>query len=297
MRAASFKFRPRYQYIGFLMILPVMGLYCVFTLYPIASSVVLSLHDWSGIGPKAYVGLDNYAEAFADPMVWLSFRNNLQYCLGLIAVGVAPGLILAALLAGERIRGRTVFQTIYFLPRLLSMVVVSIVWGWIYNPSFGLLNSIIRWLGAKDFSIGWLGNASFAMWAVVVAGGWTYFGFCMVIFIAALQNTDPSLSEAALIDGANWLQRFFSVIIPQISNVITMVLILTLIDAFKIFDIIYLMTLGGPGRKTEIMATYLYREAFRHNHFGYGSSIAMILTAFVLLVSIVFQYSREKRES
>jgi ABC-type sugar transport system permease subunit len=277
------------------MILPTMLLYFVFTLYPLASSIGLSLHKWDGIGPKVFVGLDNYIQAFKDPMMWLSLKNNLQYCLGLIAFGVVPGLVLASLLAGD-IKARLAFQTVFFFPRLLSMVIVSVIWGWIYNPMWGIVNRILRFVGFTNVSIGWLGHVDFAIWAVAVAGGWTYFGFCMVIFIAALRSTDPSLYDAAEIDGANGAQRFFFVTLPQISSVMTMVLIITMIDAFQIFDIIYLMTGGGPGRKTEIMSTYLYTESFRHDKFGYGATLATLLTATVLVISVIFQRYRERNE-
>lgn len=276
------------------MILPTLALFSIFVLYPIVASFILSFYKWAGIGPREFVGFRNYIEAFRDSLVRLSFTNNAVYSIGIIIFGVFPGLVLAGLLA-RNIRGRLVFQTIYFIPRLLSMVIVSVVWGWIYNPNFGILNKLLRGIGLDRFAIGWLGHPDLALWAVIVAGGWTYFGFCMVIFLAALQNLDPSLEDAALIDGASSLQIFFKVILPQITHVVTMVLIYTVIDSFKVFDIIYVMTQGGPGERTQIMATYLYRESFRHNHFGYGATIAVLLTIFVLVVSVLFQRYRERR--
>ena len=277
------------------MILPTMLLYAVFILYPLASSIGLSLQKWDGIGAKVFIGFDNYVQAFKDPMMWLALQNNLKYCIGLILCGVLPGLLLAIILAGD-IRARLVFQTVFFFPRLLSMVIVSVVWAWIYNPMWGIVNRLLRLIGFTNMNIGWLGSVDYAIWAVAVAGGWTYFGFCMVIFIAALRSTDPSLYDAAEMDGANVFQRLFYVTLPQISSVLTMVLIITMIDAFQIFDIIYLMTGGGPGRKTEIMSTYLYTEAFRHDRFGYGATLATILTVTVLVISILFQRYRERQE-
>jgi len=171
---------------------------------------------------------------------------------------------------------------------------VAVVWSWIYNPRFGLVDRFLRAVGLEKFAIGWLGDPQWAMWAVIVAGGWTYFGFCMVIFMAALQNTDPFLYDAALIDGANSFQIFAHVTIPQIQHVLTMVVVFTLIDSFKVFDIIYLMTSGGPGDKTQIMATYIYREAFRHNHYGYGAAVSILLTVFILAVSVIILRIRER---
>ena len=133
--------------------------------------------------------------------------NNLKYCLGLISFGMIPGLVLAYLLSGD-IKGRTIFRTIYFFPRLCSMVIVSLIWGWMYNPIFGFFNKVLSLLSGSEINFAWLGNAHTAMFSVAFTGGWTYFGYCMVIYLAAFQSTDPSLTDAALIDGTNSFQRF-----------------------------------------------------------------------------------------
>jgi raffinose/stachyose/melibiose transport system permease protein len=284
---------PKAALAGYLMVLPTMLLFAVFVLYPVVSTCILSFYKWPGIGPREFVGFANYFQAFADSIFRQAFWNNVVYSVGIILFGVLPGLILAAILA-RNIRGRLFFQTVFFFPRLMTMVIVSVIWSWIYNPHFGLLNKIIQSIGFKDFALGWLGHPQLAIWAVIWAGGWTYFGFCMVIFLAALQNTDPFLYDAALIDGASSVQIFIHVTIPQIAHVLTMVLVYTVIDSFKVFDIIYIMTRGGPGNKTQIMATYLYQESFRHNYFGYGATISVLLTIFVLTVAGLFQHFREK---
>jgi len=279
---------------GFLFVLPAFALFCVFGIWPIVRSFILSLHEWPGIGEMTWMGLKNYTKAFSEGIVRMSFLNNAVYSLGIILFGVVPGLVLSILLVST-MKGRLVFQTIFFFPRLLAQVIVSVVWSWIFNPMFGILNNLLRAVGLGRFAIGWLGDPTWAMWAVIVAGGWTYFGFCMVIFMAALQNTDPFLYDAALIDGASGLRIFWSVTMPQIQNVLTMIVIFTLIDSFKVFDIIYMMTRGGPGDKTQIMATFIYRESFRHNHYGYGSAVSILLTLFILAVSAVTLRMRERK--
>jgi raffinose/stachyose/melibiose transport system permease protein len=279
--------------IGLLFVLPAFALFCLFGIWPIIRSFALSLNEWPGIGPMSWQGLSNYVRAFGDRLVRLSFVNNAVYSIGIILFGVVPGLILSILLVST-MRGRLVFQTIFFFPRLVTQVIVSVVWSWIYNPMFGLVNIALRALGLGKLAIGWLGDPTWAMWAVIIAGGWTYFGFCMVIFMAALQNTDPFLYDAALIDGAGVLQIFWNVTLPQIQHVLTMVVVFTLIDSFKVFDIIYLMTRGGPGDKTQIMATFIYREAFRHNHYGYSAAVSILLTTFILAVSVIILRLRER---
>jgi raffinose/stachyose/melibiose transport system permease protein len=278
---------------GFLFVLPAFGLFCLFGIWPVIRSFVLSLHEWPGIGGMSWRGLQNYVQAFGDPVVRLSFLNNAVYSIGIILFGVVPGLFLSILLVAT-MRGRLLFQTIFFFPRLVTQVIVALVWSWIYNPVFGLLNNFLRAVGLGSLALGWLGDPTWAMWAVIVAAGWTYFGFCMVIFMAALQNTDPFLYDAALIDGANGVQIFWNVTLPQIQHVLTMVIVFTLIDSFKVFDIIYLMTSGGPGDKTQIMATFIYREAFRHNHYGYSAAVSILLTVFILAVSVIILRLRER---
>jgi raffinose/stachyose/melibiose transport system permease protein len=281
--------------VGFLMVAPAVGLFCVFGIWPIVKSFVISLHEWPGIGPMTWVGFANYTKMFGDKIIGLAFSNNAIYSVGIVGVGVVPGLVLAVLLVAT-MRGRQAFQAIFFFPRLLSQVIVSLVWSWLYNPIFGLVNRLLKAVGLGSLAIGWLGDPVWALYAVIVAGGWTYYGFCMVIFMAALQNTDPFLHDAALIDGANGWQIFRHVTIPQIRHVVTMVVVFTLIDSFKVFDIIYLMTRGGPGDRTQIMATYLYREAFRHNYFGYGAAMSILLTLFILAVSVIILRLRERSD-
>jgi len=279
--------------IGYLLLLPALVLYGIFVLYPVVDSVVLSFYKWDGAGPRIFVSLANYIQAFKDRVVWISFRNNVIYTAGIIAFGVFPGLILATLLAGK-IVGRTVFEAIFFFPRLLTQVIVAIVWSWIFNPVFGLLNQVLRTVGLGFLAKGWLGEPRFALPAVIVAGAWTYFGFCMVIFLAALQNTDPTLYDAARIDGANAVQIFINVTLPQIKYVVAMVIVYTVIDSFKVFDLVYLLTQGGPGHATQIMATYIYRKSFAEYFFGYGASIAVLLTCFILAISVLYLRYQER---
>lgn len=275
------------------MVLPALALYTLFVLYPLASTFALSFNKWIGIGPKTFVGFQNYLKAFQDRVVHKALLNNASWMVGFIVLGVFTGLVFSSFLATE-IPGRLAFQAIFFFPQLLAGIVVAVAWGWIFNPLFGIINNTLRFLGLEMFARGWLGDPHLALGAIIIAGSWRYFGFCMVIFIAALQNTDKSLSESALMDGANRVQIFFHIVLPQIRNVITLVVIITIIDSFKAFDLVYVMTRGGPGDSTQLLATYLYREAFRHNHYGYGSTIAVLLTLFVLLISVLFLRFRER---
>jgi ABC-type sugar transport system permease subunit len=206
------------------------------------------------------------------------------------------GLLLAMLL-WSRPRGFTFFRTVYFMPQVLSSVVVALVWQWIYNPIFGLLNQSLDRVGLESVSRGWLGDPETALYAVLVAAIWAEVGFAFVVFLAGLQNVSRDLLEAATIDGANAWQRFRHVTIPQLANVINVIVALELIGGFAVFDIILVMTGGGPNNATEVIATYTYAEAFTQNRVGFAATLSLVMTAITLVASILFLRLRERGES
>jgi ABC-type sugar transport system permease subunit len=183
------------------------------------------------------------------------------------------------------------------MPQVLSPVIIAIVWGWIYNPIFGILNRLLDAVGLDQLSRGWLGDPQTALYAVLAAAIWAEIGFVFVIFLAGLQNVSRDLLDAATIDGANAWQRFWHVTVPQLANVVTVVTALLLIGGFNVFDIVFVMTGGGPANATELIATYTYKEAFTQNRIGYGASLSLVMTAFSLIASVTFIWFRERREA
>ncbi|MDP9369712.1 MAG: sugar ABC transporter permease [Chloroflexota bacterium] len=282
---------------GYLFLLPAFALYAVFMIYPFIQSIYLSFTDWNGAtAVKNFVGLDNYTQLFNDELLWTALRHNIIWVvIGTIAPMVI-GLLLAVLL-GNRPRGFTLFRTVYFMPQVLSPVVIALVWGWIYNPVFGILNEGLDAVGLEAVSRGWIGDPDFALYAVLAAAIWAETGFVFVIFLAGLQNVSRDLLEAAMIDGANAWQRFWNVTVPQLANVINVVTALLLIGGFSVFDIIFVMTGGGPANATEVIATYTYKEAFTQNRVGYAATLSLVMTAISLIASIVFIRLRERGES
>jgi raffinose/stachyose/melibiose transport system permease protein len=224
-------------------------------------------------------------KAFANNVIWVILGTVSPVVLGLFE----------ALLVWSGARGSLLFRTLYFLPFVLPLVVVGIVWQWIYHPLFGIVNTVLDGVGLEGLSRGWLADPHTALYAVLIAAIWGQTGFCFLILHASLQNVDMSTVEAAMIDGANWFQRAWSIIIPQIAPQITMVTAVTLIGGFAVFDIIYVMTGGGPGNASEVLATYTYKTAFQQNQAGYGSSLAMLITVLSLVLSVVFVRLRERQ--
>lgn len=282
---------------GLLFVLPAFLLYSLFFIYPFIQSISISLTDWNGVNPhKTFVGLQNYVDMLKDRLMWLALSHNLVWVvIGTIAP-IIIGLLLAVLLSSGKTKGRTIFRTIYFMPVVLSPVVVGIIWGWVYNPIFGMLNKILAAIGLDAFSRGWLGDPDLALYMVLIAAIWSYFGFCLVILIAGMQNIDLELYDAANIDGANSWQQFVNVTIPQLGSVLTMIVAYTMIGGFNVFDIVYVMTAGGPANSTELIATYTYKQSFQLNSVGYGATLSMVMTLLSLAASVIFLKVREKAE-
>jgi len=271
---------------NYLYILPAFALYGLLILRSIIDTFTLSLYKWTGVGPKTFVGLANFQKLFLDMRFWNCIKNNMIWTGFYMVLPLGIGLLLATLLAQKRVRGRTFFRAVYFLPCVLSFVVVGIVWGWIYHPTFGVLNAILKFLGLGFLARGWLGDSQWALYCVILAGSWTYYGFCMVILISALQNIEPLLYDAVKIDGANKLQSFWFATLPSLKNVLTFLMILSLANSFKIFDIVYVMTKGGPYLSTEVTSLYLYNKAFSQSQIGYASGISVVLMGIVSFMAV-----------
>src|SRR5215218_2418182 len=278
-----------------LFIAPGLLIYLVFMIYPFLNTIYLSFTNWDGItANKDWVGLSNYVRVFGEEAALKAFVNNIIWVILGTVAPVVLGLF-EALLVWSGARGSLLFRTLFFLPFVLPLVVVGIVWQWIYHPLFGIVNTVLDSFGLDWLSRGWLADPPTALYAVLIAAVWGATGFCFLILHASLQNVDMSTVEAATIDGANWFQRARSIIIPQIGPQITMVTAVTLIGGFSVFDIIWVMTGGGPGNASEVLATYTYKTAFEQNQAGYGSALAMLITVLSLVSAFVFVRVRERQ--
>jgi ABC-type sugar transport system permease subunit len=279
---------------GALFVVPALLIYLVFMIYPFLNTIYLSFTNWNGIAPdKEWVGLSNYVRIFQEGGALQAFINNIVWVLIGTIAPVVLGLF-EALLVWSGARASLLFRTLFFLPFVLPLVVVGIVWQWIYHPLFGILNKVLDGAGLDGLSRGWLADPHTALYAVLIAAIWGATGFCFLILHAALQNVDISTVEASMIDGANWFQRARNVIIPQIAPQLTMVTAVTLIGGFAVFDIVFVMTGGGPGNASEVLATYTYKTAFQQNQAGYGSALAMLITLLSLVSAVVFVRLRER---
>lgn len=265
-------------------------------LLPVAMTVVYSFTTWNGYGPMTFVGLENYVEAVQDTLFRDSFAHVLIYIAVTLVLEVLVGLCLAGLVSAVR-RGSLWFRVAIFTPVMLPMVVVAVLWKFVYNADFGLINAALEAIGLENLQAVWLGETSTALLAICVVSGWVFAGFYMTIFYAAFSQVPKEIVEAARLDGAGEWQIFHRVKVPMIRNAVIVSVLLCVTGGFQGFDLFYVMTNGGPYGATEIPTTYLVKSVFTFGNVGYGSTMAVILTAIVVVVGLVFaRLSRDRVE-
>lgn len=274
-----------------LLLLPSLLGVGIFTLIPVAASFGLSFFRWNLLSPPQWVGLQNYLELFRDPLFLTVMGNTAMYALAVVALEIplALGLAVAMNRKGAFI---AIFRTIYFLPVVTSMVAIALVWNWIYDPQFGLLNWGLKMLGFEP--INWLFSTTWALPSLIVMGVWKNVGYSMVIFLAGLQSLPTDLYEAAELDGASDWEQFIHVTLPLLTPTIFFVLIMSTINAFQVFDSVYMMTQGGPAQSTNMAVYWLYQNSFEFFKVGRASAMAYVLFAVTLTLTLI-QWSLRKK--
>jgi len=280
-------FRTEEHWLGLAMVAPVIALVAVFGLYPFARTIQLSVTDWDGLSSTfGYVGAQNYVQAFHDDVWWKSIQNGLLFAVVALTVMQGIGLLLA-LGADQKIRGQAVYRVLFYLPPVLSAIVVALVWKWLYQPYGGPINELLGALGLSHLERPWLGDGATALWAVSLASVWQGVGTPFLLFLAALQNVPDELCDAARVDGANRWQLFRNVTFPSILPTIGLVSVLTFLGAMQIFNMVLAMTNGGPGYATEVPVLHIFRAAFELNQFGYATALAVLFGFMLFLVSLL----------
>lgn len=267
--------------------------FAVFTLVPMVFAIVLSVLHWDGSNPITWAGLSNFRYLFSDFQFQAAFKNTVVYALGTVPLTLALALFVAVLL-NQQIRGRNFFRTVTFFPYVASLVAVAAVWNALFNPSMGPVNMILMRLGVED-PPGWSADIDWAMFSVVFFSVWKNMGYYMIIYLAGLQGINGELYEASAIDGLNKWQQFWYVTLPQLSATTFFVLIMLTIQCFKVYDIIYMLTQGGPGTATLVMVYDIYNKAFLSWDLGLASAEAMILFGVVLVITLI-QFGVEKKK-
>ncbi|MBX3012700.1 MAG: sugar ABC transporter permease [Caldilineaceae bacterium] len=287
--------RRRRNWVPYWWVLPAVLLYALFKLVPMVAGTYLALLQWDGIEPARFVGLQNFQRMLNDEVILLALRNNVQYAIGTV-VGKTILSLGLALLLHQALRGRSFYRTALFLPVVMSFVVVGILWTWLYNAQFGLVNNLLHRLGLSFLILDWLGDPKVALWSLVLVDIWKWYGFHMVIFLAGLQTIPTELYEAARIDGANRRQQFWHITLPMLQPVMLVNVTLSLMGGFGVFDIPYVMTEGGPANSTTVMALHIYIRGFKFYRFGYAAALSYVLLTLVTILAAI-QMRLMSRES
>ena len=282
--------------IAYLYILPGFLIYAAFALVPFGHTFWISFHEWDGITPSTWVGLDNYRRVFTDPQVRETFGHALVLVGFYALLPLILGLFLVALLSRIRVRGIAGFRAILFLPQVVALVAVGVVWRWILAPD-GPLNEGLRAIGLGSIARPWLGDFTWALPSVGLVGTWVTFGLAMVLLVAGVQKIPTSLYDAARVDGAGPLREFFVVTLPGLRNEIVVVLVLTTTTALRSFDLVYVMTGGGPGTSTSVPSYRLYTAAFQTGEAGLGAAIGIVLAIAIFVVAFGITRLGEKGTS
>jgi raffinose/stachyose/melibiose transport system permease protein len=285
----------------YLMLAPNFILFVVFSIYPIMWALRFMFYDWDGVTAPTYIGLGNFVRVLTrDPVFWKSVTNTFAIAICKIGITIPLALVLAAML-NEKLRGRGILRTIYFMPTIMSAAVMSLVFYIIFNPYNGAANQLLKSIGAVSKPIDWLG-VGYAMFTVIIVAVWGAVGNYMVLFLAGLQTIPQELYEAAEIDGANKTQQFFNITVPQLSTVTRIVMLLAIINTFKGYESIMVLTGGGPADKTQVMFLYVYKLFFPLSvgdlnyqpQYGYGAAVGVVASVILGIITIAYLWSSRR---
>ena len=287
-------------YVVFL--IPGIIAFLVIIIIPFLTNIGISFAKWGGVRPPVWIGLSNYQRLIGDSVFWLSFRNDLILLVAMTVVPVIVGLLLATFLFdyitnnfGQQVS--SFFRAGFYLPQVLPSAVIGIVWAWILEPDWGVVNYVLRSLGLSALTRNWLGDPSTALLAVMVVTVWFQIGYPVVIFMAALQRVEPELLEAASMDGASWFQKFYYITIHLIRPEILVVILTTTIYTLKIFGQVWVLTGGGPGNATSVPSYYAYKNFFETQQVGYGSTVSLAMAVIIILLTFLFINLQTRQET
>jgi len=268
----------------YLLLLPSLAIFLLYRIVPIFWNLYLSFQKWSYVGANEWVGLQNYFKMVNDDVFWQSFQNTLLYFFGGSPFAIIAAIIIAVLV-NQNLRGKNVYRVIVFLPYPITPVAIAIIWQWLYNEKVGLINFLLKASGLAEQGIPFLQSFTWALPSVILTSVWQVLGYFVIIVLTGLQTIPDDLYESAELDGASPLRQFFQITLPLIRSTIFLCFIVGIINSFTVFDMVYVMTEGGPGHATEILITNIYKNAFTFNKIGYAAAMTVFMFVFLLLVT------------
>ncbi|WP_059049881.1 carbohydrate ABC transporter permease [Paenibacillus senegalimassiliensis] len=277
-------------------LVPAVVIYSLFVFVPVVWSAYYGFFSWSGMGEAKYIGLGNYAEILRDPVFGRALKNNVIFVLASVFGQIPLALVLAVLLHKNNFLQRFLRSAI-FLPMVLSTVVIGMIWQYIYHPQIGILNFLLDALKLGDWKLQWLSDGHIAIYSLIPPLIWSYVGLYLIIFMSALQNIPGEIHDAAKIDGVSGVRKLLSISLPMIKNTVQVAVILCISGSLKSFDLVYIMTKGGPAHATELLATYMYNSTFATYRYGFGSAISTSIMLISLLLIGTSQWLTSRRRA
>ncbi|MFT5707619.1 MAG: multiple sugar transport system permease protein [Oceanospirillaceae bacterium] len=273
---------------------PGIFVFCVYVIFPVFQSISISFYDWDGLGAKEYIGFDNYVELADDEAFYTALKNNIIWLL-LYMLAVPAGLFVALFL-NQTVRGIRIYKSLFFFPFVISQVVVGLVFSWFYDPTHGLMNILLNAIGFESIAV--LADERFVTYGIIVAGLWPQTAYCMILYLTGLNAVDPEQIEAARLDNAKGWRLLWYVILPQLKPATFIAIVVTVIGALRSFDLISIMTSGGPWGSSRVLAYYMYEQAFSEYGFrmGYGAAIAVVLFLIMMIYIAGFLYKMYRDE-
>ncbi len=269
-------------------------LYTIWVIGPAVYTMYLSLTEWDGLSKPVFTGFANFRLLFNDPVFIKSLLNNIKWLVIFILLPVTLGLALAMILNNE-IRGERFFKAAIYSPMILSPAVIGLIWGWIYEPSGGLLNTTLTAVGLNFLTAGWLSDPNKVLYCIIAAAAWRHSGYVMILYLTGLKGIPTEVIEAARVDGATGWKLFLNVLFPLLKPSTIIVVVVTIIESLRAFDMVNIMTQGGPFNSSNVLANFMYIEAFKNYRMGFGASIAVIL--FLIMFGFIVLYLREVMQS
>lgn len=278
-----------------LFLFPAVVLYAVFFVTPMAQAFYYSLFRWRGLSQnKEFIGIENFRNIAGDPIFWMALRHNLTFLVAGVFITVPVALFFAYVIS-RKVAGASTYRAVFLFPNIISIVAVAVLWSFVYNMQFGLLNAFLKAIGLEHLATGWLGEPKTALPAIIATTIWYQLGFYIVLFLAGIQSIPTSFYEAASIDGADHWQSFRHITIPLLWEILKLALVYIVIQTMNVFGVVWVMTEGGPSNHTETLLTYLYRKAFSQSQYGYATALGVVV--FVLVMGIALTSIRAmKRE-
>lgn len=280
--------------------MPAVLLVGVFVYYPVVDNFRLSLYAWSAFSPQpTWVGLSNYQKLRSDPIFWSSLLNNTFYALASVVFQVGLGLVIAAVLEETLVRRfRVFFRTVYFIPAVISITVVGLLFQTLYDPQRGLIDQFLNAIGRSNWTHAWLGEAGTAIWSIIAMSQWQYIGYIALLFVVAIQKIPRELYESTAIDGANRFRAFIHVTVPLVREMTLLALIITISGAYMVFNEVMVTTQGGPDNASHVLSTWLYQSAFLNDQMGYASTIAVVIFLVTFTIAVAqLTLARSGRDS